>query len=45
MNYSHLSINERTVISLLASSDVAIREIAKQPGKSPSAISRELKRN
>lgn len=45
MNYSHLNLNERTIISLLASSDVSIREIAKQPGRSPSTISRELKRN
>ena len=45
MNYNHLNINERTVISLLASSDVSIREIAKQLGRSPSTISRELKRN
>jgi len=45
MNYSHLNINEKTVISLLASSDVSIRETAKQLGRSPSTISRELKRN
>ncbi|MST89610.1 helix-turn-helix domain-containing protein [Sharpea azabuensis] len=45
MNYSHLNLNERTIISLLASSDVSIREIAKQLGRSPSTISRELKRN
>ncbi len=44
MNYSHLNINENNHI-LLASSDVSIRETAKQPGRSPSTISRELKRN
>ena len=45
MNYNHLNINERTAISLLDSSDISIREIAKQLGRSSSTISRELKRS
>ena len=45
MNYNHLNISERIVISQLKSSGLSIRKIAKQFGRSPSTISRELKRN
>ena len=45
MNYFHLSIEERTVISQLHISGFSIREIARQLDRSPSTISRELKRN
>jgi|LAHS01.1.fsa_nt_gb IS30 family transposase len=45
MNYRHLNISERIVISQLYSCGVPIREIAKQLQRSPSTISRELKRN
>ena len=45
MNYQHLNINERTVIAQLKKSKVSIREIARILHRSPSTISRELKRN
>ena len=45
MNYNHLNINERTVIAQLKKSGVSIREISRQLQRSPSTISRELKRN
>lgn len=45
MNYQHLNINERTVIAQLQKSKVSIREIARILQRSPSTISRELKRN
>ena len=45
MNYKHLTINERVVISQLKSSGYSIRKIAKFLDRSPSTISRELKRN
>ena len=45
MNYYHLNIEERTVICQLHKSGISIREIAKQIGRSPSTITRELKRN
>ncbi|OJG13729.1 hypothetical protein RU96_GL001791 [Enterococcus canintestini] len=45
MNYHHLNIEERIVILQLSVSGVSIREIAKQLDRSPSTISRELKRN
>ena len=45
MSYYHLNIHERTVISQLHSSGVSIRAIAKANGRSPSTVSRELKRN
>ena len=45
MNYYHLNIEERTVISQMKKSGISIREIANQIGRSPSTISRELKRN
>jgi IS30 family transposase len=43
--YSHLSLEERTQLSLLASRGLKQREIAAQLGRSPSSISRELARN
>lgn len=45
MNYNHLNINERIVIAQLKKSGVPTREIARQLHRSPSTISRELKRN
>lgn len=45
MDYNHLNIHERTVIMQLHSSGMSIRGIAKTLGRSPSTISRELKRN
>lgn len=45
MNYKHLTINERIVITQLKYSGYSIREIAKQIDRSPSTISREIKRN
>lgn len=45
MNYKHLTIEERIVLSQLKSSNYSIREIAKILGRSPSTISREIKRN
>lgn len=45
MNYYHLNIHERTVISQLHTSGVSIRGIAEAIGRSPSTVSRELKRN
>lgn len=45
MNYPHLNIEERIVISQLSVSGISIREIAKQLDRSQSTISRELKRN
>lgn len=45
MNYNHLNINERTVIAQLKKSGVSIREIGRLIHRSPSTISRELKRN
>ena len=45
MDYYHLNIHERTAIMQLHSSGVSIRGIAGSLGRSPSTISRELKRN
>lgn len=45
MNYRHLTINERIVIMQLKYSGYSIREIAKQINRSPSTISREIRRN
>ena len=45
MNYQHLTINERIVISQLKTSGISIREISRILQRSPSTISRELKRN
>ena len=40
----HLSIEERSKISILQSSDESVRSIARILGRSPSTISRELNR-
>ncbi|BCR35456.1 IS30 family transposase [Mariniplasma anaerobium] len=45
MNYIHLTIEERTCIYQLWLSGVSIRQISKAVKRSPSTISRELKRN
>lgn len=45
MSYFHLNIHERTVMSQLHTSGVSIRAIAEAIGRSPSTVSRELKRN
>ena len=45
MDYEHLTISERTVISQLKVSGYSARQIARQIDRSPSTISRELKRN
>ena len=45
MNYNHLNINERTIIAQLRKAKVSIREISKILQRSPSTISREIKRN
>lgn len=45
MNYNHLTIEERACISKFKDMNLSIREIAKLLDRSPSTISRELKRN
>ena len=45
MSYSHFTIEERISIKHLFSKGVSIRQIAKELGRSPSSISREIKRN
>lgn len=45
MNYIHLTIEERTCIYQLWLSGVSVRNIARAKERSPSTISRELKRN
>jgi IS30 family transposase len=44
-NYTHLSLAERKRLYLLQKQGQSIRQIAKHMGRSPSTISRELKRN
>jgi transposase len=41
----YLSFNEREEIALLRARDAGVREIARRLGRSPSTISRELRRN
>jgi len=41
----YLSFEEREEIALLKAQGTGIREIARRPGRSPSTISRELRRN
>jgi IS30 family transposase len=41
----YLSFAEREEIALLRASGCGVREIARQLGRSPSTISRELRRN
>jgi IS30 family transposase len=43
--YSHLSEEERQVIQIEAGNGASIRGIGAMPGRSPSGISREIKRN
>lgn len=45
MNYNHLTIEERACISKFKDMNLSIREMAKLLDRSPSTISRELKRN
>lgn len=45
MNYNHLTIEERDCISKFKEMKPSIREMAKLLNRSPSTISRELKRN
>lgn len=45
MGYYHLNIHERTVICQLRSSGLSVRAIAAAIGRSPSTVSRELRRN
>lgn len=45
MNYIHLTINERCCIYQFKLSGMSIRQIARALQRSPSTISRELKRN
>lgn len=45
MNYNHLTIEERGIISFLHRNDISIREIAKTINRNASTVSRELKRN
>lgn len=45
MTYNHLTINERACIYQFKKFNMSIRDIAKALGRSPSTISRELKRN
>lgn len=45
MNYNHLTINERACIYQFKKMGLSIRQIAEAINRSPSTISRELKRN
>lgn len=45
MNYNHLTIEERACITKFKEMKLSIREMAKLLNRSPSTISRELKRN
>lgn len=45
MNYIHLTINERCCIYQFKFSGMSVRQIARALQRSPSTISRELKRN
>ena len=45
MNYNHLTINERACVYQFKQMGLSIREIAKALDRSPSTISRELRRN
>ena len=44
-HYKHLTIEERESLYLLRNQGVSLRKIAQQLGRSPSTISREIKRN
>jgi len=43
--YSHITMQEREIISVLKAEGHSMREIATKLGRSPSSISRELQRN
>lgn len=43
-SYTHFTLCERENLRELASKDISIREIARRLGRSPSSVSRELKR-
>ena len=45
MNYNHININERSCIYQFLTLGMSIRGIAKALHRSPSTISREIKRN
>lgn len=45
MNYKHININERSCIYQFLTLGMSIRGIAKALHRSPSTISREIKRN
>ena len=45
MSYSHFTIEERISIKHLLAKGVSIRQIANELGRSPSSVSREIKRN
>lgn len=45
MNYNHLTIEERACICKFKEMGLSLREISKLIGRSPSTISRELRRN
>ena len=45
MSYSHFTIEERISIKHLLAKGVSIRQIAKELGRSPSSVSREIIRN
>ena len=45
MSYSHFTIEERISIKHLLAKGVTIRQIASDIGRSPSSVSREIKRN
>lgn len=45
MNYKHFSIEERCCIRFLLSKTCSIREIARELGRNPSSVSREIRRN
>ncbi len=40
----HLTLEERNILTILQAQKVSIRKMAKEIGRSPSTISRELKR-
>lgn len=44
-NYQHLSPEERAVIMLERQRGMSLRHIAKQLGRSPSTLDREIRRN
>ena len=45
MNYTELSIDERATLQIGLSHSLSLRAIARLIGRSPSTISREIKRN